>query len=572
MKPRTAAHFLALFALSAPVQAQNIRVSVNGDPVRFTGMGPQQVQGRVLVPLRGVLEKLGAYVDWVPRTQTVVATKGNMDLQLRLGSRTAFVNGKEVALDVPATTMGGSTMVPLRFVGETLGADVRWDAQSATVMISAPTVGPEERSGLREAVLDPRREPVKPAEPPRRVVPKPIIDRISQDHPSRWLRAGERLTVRLQGTPGAEASFRIPGVVESLPMREVSPGVYEQSWTVPENASLNLSEAPILGTLRAAGGEERDASVVQAPGFVQVDNAAPKIESTNPAPRSEVTRNRPLISATFTDQGGSGIDTNRIRIRLDGRDVTSEAAITPQFFSYTPERPLDGRTHRIDVVVEDRAGNVARESWDFSSPDTPTGRAIEEIRTSAKGEMKPGDVINFSVRGMPGAKAAWSMGNLKNMPLKEARPGVYVGSYRLRDSDDVDRSRVTFTVTEPGGRTYTETSPDPVSVKVGPPESPKITYPGEKDTLTDPLVIRGTGVPGSTVRLKVDYREKVLGVLGVKGTAAQMDVVVRPNGKWESKPIDLGSLLRSRDTELTVSAMAVNSRQQESPLTTQRIK
>ena len=64
------------------------------------------------------------HVDWVPATQTVIASRGNLDLQLRIGSRTALVNGREVTLDVPATTMGGSTMVPLRFVGETLGADV----------------------------------------------------------------------------------------------------------------------------------------------------------------------------------------------------------------------------------------------------------------------------------------------------------------------------------------------------------------------------------------------------------------------------------------------------------------
>ena len=112
---------------TSAVLAQGITVTVNGEPVRFAGIGPQQVQGRVMVPLRGVLEKLGAYVDWVPSTRTVVATRGDLDIQLPLGGRTARVNGRSVSLDVPAMSMAGSTMVPLRFVGETLGATVRWD-------------------------------------------------------------------------------------------------------------------------------------------------------------------------------------------------------------------------------------------------------------------------------------------------------------------------------------------------------------------------------------------------------------------------------------------------------------
>lgn len=46
--------------------AQQIRVIVNHNPVHFGEMGPQQVGGRVLVPVRGVLEQLGADVSWHP--------------------------------------------------------------------------------------------------------------------------------------------------------------------------------------------------------------------------------------------------------------------------------------------------------------------------------------------------------------------------------------------------------------------------------------------------------------------------------------------------------------------------
>ncbi|MBI3722236.1 MAG: hypothetical protein HY248_06750, partial [Fimbriimonas ginsengisoli] len=64
---------LAGFAgLSSPrARADTIRVELNGDLVRFYGAQPREVDGRVMVPLRGVLEKMGAMVDWDARTQTV---------------------------------------------------------------------------------------------------------------------------------------------------------------------------------------------------------------------------------------------------------------------------------------------------------------------------------------------------------------------------------------------------------------------------------------------------------------------------------------------------------------------
>src|SRR2546423_7318430 len=122
-------------------QAQDIRVRVNGERVNFYGTQPRVVDGRVLVPLRGVLEQMGATVDWMASTQTVVATRGRTEIDLPIGSRTATVGGREVTLDVPAMTIAGSTMVPLRFVSEALGADVAWSGATNTVNINTAVAG-----------------------------------------------------------------------------------------------------------------------------------------------------------------------------------------------------------------------------------------------------------------------------------------------------------------------------------------------------------------------------------------------------------------------------------------------
>ena len=59
---RLAGVTLAICALTAPAFAQGINVTVNGDLVPFTGQAPVERAGSVLVPLRGVFEKLGATV------------------------------------------------------------------------------------------------------------------------------------------------------------------------------------------------------------------------------------------------------------------------------------------------------------------------------------------------------------------------------------------------------------------------------------------------------------------------------------------------------------------------------
>jgi len=149
MKMRDLLRFASLAALStAAVLAfaqSDIPVTVNGNPVHFRGQGPVMMQDRVFVPLRGVLERMGARVNWDPSSETVTAYRDKTHVELRIGDRTASINGQAVNLDVPAKIVDGSTMVPLRFVSEALGDNVRWDEQAQTVEIASRdyTVGHE---------------------------------------------------------------------------------------------------------------------------------------------------------------------------------------------------------------------------------------------------------------------------------------------------------------------------------------------------------------------------------------------------------------------------------------------
>ena len=120
----------------AQVPAPYVHVYVDGQLVAFD-VPPQILNSRVLVPLRGVFERLGASVGWDARTQTVLAERGATSVALVIGQTQAMVNGQPAAMDVPAMLVGGRTMVPLRFVSQALGAAVNWDAPTYTVTIAS---------------------------------------------------------------------------------------------------------------------------------------------------------------------------------------------------------------------------------------------------------------------------------------------------------------------------------------------------------------------------------------------------------------------------------------------------
>jgi hypothetical protein len=134
-----AALAFAAVAASAQSDQPEIRVVIDGHTLQFADQQPMENDGRVLVPMRGIFEKLGASVEWERSTQTIVARKNDLRVKISIGQLNASVNGEDVRMDVAATLLGGTTMVPLRFVSEALGGYVNWDQANHEVDITSST-------------------------------------------------------------------------------------------------------------------------------------------------------------------------------------------------------------------------------------------------------------------------------------------------------------------------------------------------------------------------------------------------------------------------------------------------
>jgi len=98
--------------------------------------------GRTMVPLRAIAESIGAIVSFEPKTQRIDITKETTSIQLWIGKSKAVINGVTVDIDpdkpVSPVIIKGRTFLPLRFIGETLGFKVDWDAPTQRITLTYP--------------------------------------------------------------------------------------------------------------------------------------------------------------------------------------------------------------------------------------------------------------------------------------------------------------------------------------------------------------------------------------------------------------------------------------------------
>jgi hypothetical protein len=90
-----------------------------------------------MVPLRNIFEELDAYVMWDNSTRTIVAIKNDRSIMLQIDNIESKVNGDVSIMDAPPVIVSGYTMVPVRFVSESMGASVEWEEETRTIFITS---------------------------------------------------------------------------------------------------------------------------------------------------------------------------------------------------------------------------------------------------------------------------------------------------------------------------------------------------------------------------------------------------------------------------------------------------
>lgn len=132
-----------LILMVVNVQAETKEVTVKVDNVVVESPVPAQiVNGRTMLPMRSIFERIGAKVTWMEADNIIFATKGSSLITMQIDNTIMSVQNIEndefikIELDTAPFVINGSTIVPVRAVAESLGCSVEWDNQTYTVDIS----------------------------------------------------------------------------------------------------------------------------------------------------------------------------------------------------------------------------------------------------------------------------------------------------------------------------------------------------------------------------------------------------------------------------------------------------
>ncbi len=118
-----------------PVLANGeISVYLDDEKIQFD-VAPLLINGRTMVPMRAIFEKLGAVVYWDNNTRTAIAQKGNTNVSIAIDDTILYKNSEPITLDVSAQLIGGRTLVPLRAISEAFDCVVFWNGDTQTVRI-----------------------------------------------------------------------------------------------------------------------------------------------------------------------------------------------------------------------------------------------------------------------------------------------------------------------------------------------------------------------------------------------------------------------------------------------------
>ncbi len=397
-RTKTQIALAALIALPVSLRAQApapIHVVLNGAPLTFTGTQAQQIKGSTLVPMRGIFEALGATVKFDKVTQTVYGQKGATAIILPLGALTATVNGQPQSLPLPAQLINGTTLVPLRFISESLGASVDWNPASSTVTIQT---------------IDPHLATL-PTVAGTTTISGEVTGIYTNTIPT-------QLTVRVGG-----ANTTVPLGPSTIILRSAD----QQPAT-----EVLLSAIKPGDQVSVQRGDNGTATVVTAT-FGQVKGTIVSIGHLADG------------AATLTlDSGRTIALAADAPITFDGAAV-SLRDIKPYETVVIRTNPANNLGYGVAVSTAINANPVPPGATPVFAPAIPPGDPnaatlngnvssveVTSFTDDAHRPLRAGDVLKATLSGTPGGKATFSVPGLaEDIPMAETSPGVYVGSFTV---------------------------------------------------------------------------------------------------------------------------------------------
>ncbi|NJL98907.1 MAG: hypothetical protein HC924_08885 [Synechococcaceae cyanobacterium SM2_3_2] len=266
------------------------------------------------------------------------------------------------------------------------------------------------------------------------------------------------------------------------------------------------------------------------------------------------------ITATFREANGVSVRPETVKVFVDEQDVTSQAVITRDFFSYRPTQPLSAGEHDVLLEFTNTQGTTRRVTWSFNV-GTPIRAAIESVSHNAGNRpLAANEILLITVNGTPASDVSVLLiqdsQRVSRLETREVSPGTYVANALVSNQDRTtegilvarleNSDQVRFVTAEQpvqlieGATTTTQTlSSQEVNATVQPqtqgqiPLQPTLTNFNDGDPVTsNSFTLQGRTQPNASVQIEVRAELSVGGFVTTTRTLLTRTVNANADGSF----------------------------------------
>ncbi len=282
------------------------------------------------------------------------------------------------------------------------------------------------------------------------------------------------------------------------------------------------------------------------------------------------------ITAAFRESNGVSVRPETVKVFVDEQDVTSQAVITRDFFSYRPTQPLSAGEHDVLLEFTNSQGTTRRVTWSFNV-GTPIRAAIESVSHNAGNRpLAANEILLITVNGTPASDVSVLLiqdsQRVSRLETREVSPGTYVANALVSNQDRTtegilvarleNSDQVRFVTAEQpvqlieGATTTTQTlTSQEVSATVQPQASlqPTLTNFNDGDPVTsNSFTLQGRTQPNASVQIEVRAELSVGGFVTTTRTLLTRTVNANADGSFSLPVTDQlgapGTIYRVRMT------------------------
>jgi len=368
----------------------------------------------------------------------------------------------------------------------------------------------------------------------------PMIVGVSHDAAT-MLKQGDTLTIRVVGTPGADgATARIGNAVTNIILEEDKPGRYSRRIIIREN--VHASDVYVYAVLHRHG---LDSEEVRSDRRLTLDSEEPQCRTVLPRRNAVVLDQNPVIQADYSDDG-AGIATGKVKLLVNGQDVTAQATVSDHQIRYTAQGLPLGVVNVV-LTLEDKVGNTTRVEWPFTIQAPP---AILGVSHNATKTLDPGETVTITARlSITPARLEWLLD--EQVISQEAHgnaAGVYTAIYTIKPADAAGKHRVGLRCFKGDGQSETVYASATLTITTLKAKDLAITSPDDKSKAPESLTVVGVATPNAQVRVTVNAARDAKHMDEIRQVTV-VTLKTSGDGLWATQSI---ALPREKNTRLYI--------------------